>query len=139
MSGSNMPSTGLIACTLGLIGAFLLLGIEFLARPWVVVGDSMDPALRQGDRVLVDVWTYRQRPPRPTEIVVFRASETSSAMVKRVAEVVATPDGRGASLWLLGDNSRHSLDSRTLGAVDSERVIGRVVVRLWPPPFHEFP
>jgi len=138
MSPSHM-ATATICAVLGLICAFLLLGLEFVARPWIVVGDSMEPALRPGDRVLVDVWTYRQRPPRPPEIVVFRSGAGSAAMVKRVAGVVSTARGEGVSLWLLGDNSRHSLDSRVLGAVESERVIGRVVVRLWPPPFHEFP
>ena len=34
---------------------------------------------------------------------------------------------------LLGDNRGASLDSRVLGLVDRERIIGRVVFRFWPP------
>ena len=30
----------------------------------------MEPTLVPGDRVLVDLWTYRQRPPEPGEIVL---------------------------------------------------------------------
>ncbi|MFZ2664445.1 MAG: signal peptidase I [Patescibacteria group bacterium] len=33
---------------------------------------------------------------------------------------------------LLGDNREESLDSRVLGFVDKERIIGRVIFRLWP-------
>jgi len=33
---------------------------------------------------------------------------------------------------LLGDNRDHSLDSRNLGLIDVDRIVGRVVFRLWP-------
>jgi nickel-type superoxide dismutase maturation protease len=138
MSGSRAPAPAAIGSVLGVLGAFLLLGLEFLARPWVVVGDSMLPALRPGDRVIVDVWTYRHRTPRPAEIVVVRPAPGSAALVKRVARVVPTPSGRDA-VWVLGDNPPDSLDSRRLGPIDRERILGRVVLRVWPPPVREFP
>jgi signal peptidase I len=33
---------------------------------------------------------------------------------------------------LLGDNREYSLDSRNLGFIDVDRIVGRVVFRLWP-------
>ncbi len=36
-------------------------------------------------------------------------------------------------LFLLGDNSSQSIDSRTYGAVSAERVVGRPVAVVWPP------
>ncbi len=38
-----------------------------------------------------------------------------------------------ASVFVLGDNRRNSEDSRTLGAVPTDALIGRARVRVWPP------
>ncbi|MCU1380987.1 MAG: signal peptidase [Acidimicrobiales bacterium] len=36
-------------------------------------------------------------------------------------------------LWMMGDNRDHSSDSRMFGQVDARTVVGRAVVRIWPP------
>lgn len=46
-------------------------------------------------------------------------------------------DGRALKIpenqyMLLGDNRSHSMDSRVLGLVDRNKILGRVVFRLWP-------
>ena len=38
------------------------------------------------------------------------------------------------TVFLLGDNRRHSIDSRTFGPVPVEKVTGQVVFRWWPRP-----
>ena len=40
------------------------------------------------------------------------------------------PKGR---LWVMGDNRGHSADSRRFGPVPEDTVVGRAVVRVWPP------
>lgn len=117
------------------IGLVLLGSVVFfrtVAVPWAVAGDSMEPALRNGDRVIVDVWSYRQRPPRPGEIALFALGDGILA-VKRVG---LPPRGRSLppdSRWVLGDNPALSGDSREFGPVSDERFRGRVVWRYWPP------
>jgi nickel-type superoxide dismutase maturation protease len=96
-------------------------------RRVLVTGPSMAPALRHGDQLLVDVREVR-RPPRPGDVVVVRLPDRPLS-VKRVGRVDA-----GAMLWVEGDNPLGSTDSRDLGAVPADAVVGRVVARLWPRP-----
>lgn len=136
-----------IVVVLGLLAGGFALATRYVAIPWVIVGSSMEPALLDGDRVLVDVWTLRQRAPRPGEIVLFEGLRPGEApLVKRVAEPPAALPGtvgghsvagrREAperSVWVLGDQRQRSRDSREFGPVPLERIVGRVVLRYWPP------
>ncbi|MFF4737297.1 S26 family signal peptidase [Streptomyces sp. NPDC001262] len=137
-------------------GALAAAGLAVAARSVVVVtvrGESMAPAFRDGDRVLV----RRGRRPSVGEVVVaerpaaggtwpgppVRASDGAAAvqgrvwLIKRVAAVPGdrirfrgtggaerVPPGR---LVLLGDNRAVSHDSRHLGYFPADRVLGRVL------------
>ena len=116
-----------LTALLAILLAGIYLATAFIATPWIVSGSSMEPALAPGELVLVDLWSYRHRPPRTGEIVLV-ASRTpgGSPLVKRVASV------REDRLWLLGDNSGRSVDSRDFGPVPVDRVRGRIVWRYWP-------
>lgn len=92
-----------------------------------VHGNSMSPTLRDGDLVLVDHHAFYQRPPRVGDIVAARPPDLQGkALVKRVAAVST------AGVTLLGDNPDDSLDSRRLGPLPFDRLVGRVCRRLWP-------
>jgi signal peptidase I len=113
----------------GLALVATVLSSRSLAVPWAVAGRSMQPVLEPGDRVLVDLWTYRHRAPRVGEIALF-SLEGRMLAVKRVAE---PPHGLPSTArWVLGENPRDSGDSREFGAVSGERFRGRVVWRYWP-------
>jgi signal peptidase I len=101
---------------------------EGIAVPWTVGGGSMTPTLRPGDRVLVDLWTYRHRAPRPGEVVLL-SGPGDLPLVKRVSRV----DRRNGTVWVVGDRPMASVDSRAFGALPLERIRGRVVYRFWPP------
>ena len=93
----------------------------------IVQGRSMVPTLQPGDRLLVESWTYRQRPPRPGEVVLAAdPRRPRRELAKRVAAV--GPE----SLTLVGDGAR-STDSRTFGAIPLENVKWRALARYWPP------
>ena len=119
-------------------------GLASVRRRVVVVtvrGWSMAPALAPGARVLV-----RRTPPgraRPGDVVVARLDTGPGGWaVKRVAAVAGDPWPAGVPggppggrvpagrLVLLGDNAAVSLDSRELGAVPADRVVGVVRRRL---------
>lgn len=119
-----------------LLVAILLLFLyvtSSLAIPWVVGGPSMKPTLEPGDRVLVDLWTYRQRAPRIGEVALL-AGPGSVPIVKRVAESSRDERREAEKEWfgVRGDNPGESLDSRQFGPVPRNRFEGRVLFRYWP-------
>jgi hypothetical protein len=86
----------------------------------------MEPAFREGDRLLVFCWGRR---PRVGDVVVAHNPEPGPPLVlKRVSTIV--PGLRGATRYaLLGDNDAASRDSRHFGPVPAEAIVGRVVWR----------
>jgi phage repressor protein C with HTH and peptisase S24 domain len=87
-----------------------------------VTGRSMEPTLREGDLLLV---LYGAR-PRLGSIVVARLPDRPVA-VKRLTMRV------DEGWWLERDNPTEGVDSWEVGAVADVDVLGRAMVRLWPP------
>lgn len=133
-----------LAFTLAGILVVLSLGLRFVARPWVVAGDSMAPTLRDGDRIVVERLSYRFRDPAAGEIALLRGPQ-DDPIVKRVARAAGPADRQGPRTrfegespfeegWIvLGDNPEASTDSRAFGPVPQRRFLGRAVFRYWPP------
>ena len=94
----------------------------------VVTGDSMRPALRPGDRLLVrygvDV--------RPGDLVLARFPDRT-VVVKRAVDRRRTATGEPA-WWLLSDNPAAGVDSRHRGPIAESAILGVVRGRLWPRP-----
>lgn len=78
----------------------------------------MEPALKDGSVVMVFQWWVR---PKVGEVVVYK--QGSEWWVKRIRKI--TQDG----LVMEGDNFSDSLDSRKLGAVDQDSVIGKILFK----------
>jgi signal peptidase I len=71
------------AVGLAVILAFFV--ITFIAQSFMVQGASMEPSLHHGERLLVDKLTYRFRPPKRGEIIVFRyPTDPRYRYIKRV-------------------------------------------------------
>lgn len=90
-----------------------------------VSGDSMAPALRDGDW-----WIARRtRSFNAGDVVVVDHPEYPGLLAVKRA-VRPTPDG----WWVEGDNPDRSRDSRHFGPVPIERLLGTVVLRYRPLP-----
>lgn len=62
-----------------------LLVQQFLIRPFIVNGTSMDPTLATGDYLLIDRLSYRIRPPERGDVIVFQSPpEPEKYFVKRI-------------------------------------------------------
>ena len=127
----SRPKLVKLLASLGLLAAvaYLLVGIgrSRLVR-FAIRGDSMAPTLNEGDFVTV------LRIAKPSDlksgalVVVRDPRSGDSEMVKRVT--ASLPNG---DLVVLGDNPAGSTDSRQFGPVPRELLVGRVVLRYWPP------
>jgi signal peptidase I len=102
-----------------------------------VVGQSMSPTLRDGQRLLA---RRLRRNPRRGEVIVFRVPEDEElpCRIKRVAAIAGDPVPDwltptlpelaripAGSVAVVGDNPR-SQDSRQLGLVDCHDIVGAV-------------
>ena len=84
----------------------------------------MQPTLASGDRVLVRRLGRKPGPSLGSVVVTWHPQRSKLRLIKRLSRV----DSKG--LWLLGDNPAESTDSRQLGAVPANLLIGEVVGRL---------
>ncbi len=102
--------------------------VDGLGRSWRIariVGPSMSPTVRHGDRLLVRRICSADG-VRPGDVVLARfPSRPQLLVVKRVRRAV--PGGH----WVEGDNTFVTDDSRAFGTAV---VVGRVVARLTPRP-----
>jgi len=115
-------------------------GADRSGGPWrvAVAEESMAPALRDGDWLLVDPTTRRW--PRRGSVVVFREPESDVLAIKRVAAVPGDSVRISAGIlhlgprqaWLLGDNVAASIDSRRYGPVELDALMGRAWFRYAP-------
>jgi len=92
--------------------------------PIVVSGDSMEPTLRDGDRLVV---RRLGRAPRAGEVVLVADPRLPQrSLLKRIAAI------RPGGALLAGDHPERSTDSRQFGPVDPATIEGRVVFRYAP-------
>jgi nickel-type superoxide dismutase maturation protease len=106
------------------LGGTIALAVARRPRRVEVSGDSMQPTLAPGDRLLV----RPSRRPLPGDVVAIAdPRRPGRTLVKRVSAV----DGDG-SLVVAGDNPAASTDSRTFGAVPRHLVRGVAFYRYGP-------
>lgn len=105
----------------------------FVAEGFVVVGDSMAPAILSGDYVFINKLSYMRKEPVHGDIIVATPREYPYKVIKRVTGLpgeYVEMDGRRYKLdpeeyFTLGDNTAVSMDSRELGFIDKWHIKGR--------------
>jgi signal peptidase I len=83
-----------------LMVAVVLLPVRlFIAKPFIVSGESMHPTFESGDYLVIDEITYKFNEPKRGEVVVFKyPNDLSKYFIKRIIglpkETVTIEDGR---------------------------------------------
>ena len=68
-----------------IVVAVMVFVVKFIGQRTVVIGDSMQTTLSDGDNLITDKITYRFRDPKRFDIVVFTFKEnTSKLLIKRI-------------------------------------------------------
>lgn len=81
----------------------------------------MLPTLRPGQDVLA--WCWFNKYKTGDIVIVHRAKRrVQSEIVKRVQNV------KNGKVYLIGDNTEESTDSRNFGAVKKSEIIGKVII-----------
>lgn len=84
----------------------------------------MQPSLWPGDRVVVRPLKQMNQDLQPGMVVVsWHPSQKGTRLIKRLIRIEA------GGLWLEGDNPLQSTDSRQLGIIPRDCLIGAVVGR----------
>lgn len=128
---------------------FAVLGLALFGflnfRTVEVKGISMLPTLKEDRKVLVSHAFWLVGAVRRGDIVVLREADGKGYFIKRVKglpgdEIEWTFKPRDRPLaegpyrvppdtvYVLGDNLEHSTDSRAIGAVPQDRILGKVLV-----------
>lgn len=100
---------------------------HFIVDIRMVSSDSMSPTLKKGELVFVsklayDVFGYEYKQQLPNDIIAF--NRNGDLLVKRIS-YISTND----SLFVVGDNTTVSEDSRTFGLISQQSISGKVIIK----------
>ena len=90
-----------------------------LLSKFKISGHSMEPTIKDRQRVLISKIPYFFSEPSVEEIVAFKKNQ--KVFVKRIVK------RKGDKYFLEGDNSKDSLDSRSFGFVSKNDILGKVI------------
>lgn len=92
-----------------------------LLRIFKVSGHSMQPTLYYHDKVFVSNIPYLFREPKSGDMIAYYDSESKKTFIKRIKDI------KNEQYYVIGDNSNDSRDSRQLGWVKRNAIIGKVI------------
>jgi signal peptidase I len=101
----------------------------------VINGTSMEPTYHHTDKVWVNCFSLLSRDPIRGEIVIIKNPIFGSYDIKRIAGIPGDDIGitngkkyhlRNEQYFVLGDNTKNSMDSREYGPVLRKQIIGVV-------------
>lgn len=81
----------------------------------------MLPKFKPGEYVLTFNWLFLFRKLRVGEVIVFRLN--NQLMVKKIQKI------NGRHYFVVGENQIDSLDSKKIGLVKKEQIIGQVIYK----------
>ncbi len=84
-----------------------------------ISGHSMEPTIKDGDKVLVNRLTYLLKAPKKGDIIAAKIAG-GKIFIKRISKI------EGNRHFLSGDNPNDSFDSRKFGMLGKDQIVGKV-------------
>ena len=84
-----------VSCFLLVIGLVTILFMKYFYAPMVISGNSMNPALEDGDVVIVDKRAYKDNEPQRFDLIAFKYRYDNSQ--KYIKRIIALP---GESVYI---------------------------------------
>ncbi|MGC4375618.1 signal peptidase I [Fictibacillus sp. Mic-4] len=94
-----------------------------------VIGLPGDEIMYKDDVLYVNGKQVKEPYLEPNKKITKDGNLTYDFTLEEITGKKRVPKGQ---LFVLGDNRRHSTDSRNIGTVPIDRVIGKASVRIWP-------
>lgn len=85
--------------------------------------NSMIPAFKPGDLVLVNKLSFLLKKPKIGDIIIFQDSQ-GKYLIKRIEKI------SNNIIFVLGINKKKSIDSRRFGSILKKDIIGRVLFKI---------
>ena len=92
-------------------------------RRFKVSGNSMLPALADGQYVIGESLTYKFRNPTIGDIVVLKSPNSDMNLIKRIIK------RQDDDYFVEGDNKNESRDSRDFGLIRKENILFRTMLK----------
>lgn len=86
-----------------------------------IEGNSMIPAFKAGDKILVSKLSYFLSKPKIGDVVVLKKKKF---IIKRIARV------KNDKIFVIGDNKNESIDSKNFGWVEKKEIVGKVIYKI---------
>ena len=86
-----------------------------------VIGHSMEPTINNNSSILLCGLPYWFKNPSVNDIVGFKIN--NKVLIKRVTKI------SNNKYFLQGDNKEDSLDSRKLGLISKDKILGKVIYK----------
>lgn len=87
-----------------------------------IEGHSMEPVLKNDEKVLASYIPYLFKNPAINDIIVFKIS--GNFFIKRIKEK------NGNTFFVEGDNKKDSLDSKKFGKILQDQIVAKIVYKL---------
>lgn len=94
----------------------------FLSK-FKATGHSMEPLIKNGEKIIVSSIPYLFESPKINDIVVVRLKD-DLILIKRIIKIV------NGKYFLLGDNKKDSMDSRSFGNLSRKQILGKMIYKL---------
>ena len=91
-----------------------------MLKRFKVIGESMVPALKNGQQVIAEKLSYLFLNPKIDDIVILKNPDNIN-IIKRVTKK------EGNNYFVEGDNGDESSDSRNFGPVQKNKILAKVI------------